>query len=113
MKIWVDAQLSPALATWLSATFQLEATAVRDVGLRNAEDEDIFAAARAAAVVVLTKDTDFANLLDRHGPPPHILSVPCGNPSNAFLKKILKQDFPEVLRMLEAGEPLVEISEAW
>jgi predicted nuclease of predicted toxin-antitoxin system len=31
MKIWVDAQLPPTLANWLSATFDLEAAALRDL----------------------------------------------------------------------------------
>ncbi len=42
MKVWVDAQLSPALADWLTAQFDVEASAVRDLGLRDAEDELIF-----------------------------------------------------------------------
>lgn len=44
---WVDAQLSPALARWICETFQIEAQAVRDLGLRNAKDPVIFKAARA------------------------------------------------------------------
>ncbi len=42
MKIWVDAQISPAIARWLSATFDVEAAAIRDLGLRHAKDRDIF-----------------------------------------------------------------------
>jgi len=33
MKIWVDAQLHPTLANWLSAAFGLEAAALRDLSL--------------------------------------------------------------------------------
>ena len=56
LKIWLDAQLSPSLAVWLSRRFKLDVVAVRDVGLRNAEDREIFDAARKANVVVVTKD---------------------------------------------------------
>jgi hypothetical protein len=42
--IWVDAQLSPALAAWIAAEFNHPAKAVRDLGLRNAKDKDIFEA---------------------------------------------------------------------
>jgi predicted nuclease of predicted toxin-antitoxin system len=31
MKIWVDAQLPPTLANWLTNTFGLEAAALRDL----------------------------------------------------------------------------------
>jgi len=42
MKIWLDAHLSPRLARWLTETFEVTALAVRDAGLREAEDEEIF-----------------------------------------------------------------------
>ena len=45
MTIWVDAQLSPRTARWIAANFPVEAFALRDLGLRDAADEDIFAAA--------------------------------------------------------------------
>jgi len=61
----LDAQLSPSLAVWLSRRFKLEAVAVRDLGLRNAEDHEIFNAARKADVVLVTKDRDFVDLLER------------------------------------------------
>jgi predicted nuclease of predicted toxin-antitoxin system len=34
MTIWVDAHLSPAIATWITNTFGVTALALRDVGLR-------------------------------------------------------------------------------
>jgi predicted nuclease of predicted toxin-antitoxin system len=37
MKIWIDAQLPPTLANWLSATFDLEASALRDKSLQDAQ----------------------------------------------------------------------------
>jgi predicted nuclease of predicted toxin-antitoxin system len=40
--IWIDAQLSPAIASWINANFKVEAVALRDLGLRDSEDEDIF-----------------------------------------------------------------------
>lgn len=51
MKIWVDAQLSPAIAPWIKDTFGIEAFAVRDIGLRDAEDVEIFIAARNEQVL--------------------------------------------------------------
>jgi predicted nuclease of predicted toxin-antitoxin system len=40
MNIWVDAQLPPTLADWLSSSFDLKAAALRDLGLRDARDAD-------------------------------------------------------------------------
>jgi predicted nuclease of predicted toxin-antitoxin system len=108
--LWLDAQLSPYLATWLTSTFGVEARAVRDLGLRDAKDQAIFLAAREAAAVIISKDSDFLLLLDRFGPPPQILWLTLGNTSNAHLKEVLARAFPPALELLLRGEPLVEIS---
>jgi len=99
------------LAVWLSRKFKLEAVAVRDVGLRNAEDREIFQAARKADVVVVTKDRDFVDLLERYGPPPKVLWVTCGNTSNARMRSVLTKEFPNALELLNGGESLVEITD--
>jgi predicted nuclease of predicted toxin-antitoxin system len=110
--LWIDAQLSPALARWMSETFGVTAHAVRDLGLRDAKDVPIFHAAREAGAVIMSKDSDFVLLLERFGPPPQILWVTCGNTSNAWLRDVLRKSFPEARARLEQGEPLVEISDA-
>lgn len=42
MIFWVDAQLPPNLADWLRWTFKVEAYALRELGLRDADDLEIF-----------------------------------------------------------------------
>ena len=110
MKLWIDAQLPPQLAPWLVTAFALEAQAIRDVRLRDAEDEPIFMAAKNAGVVVMTKDADFEILLRRLGPPPQVIWITCGNTTNARLRELLTARLPEAIALLEAGEPLVEIA---
>jgi predicted nuclease of predicted toxin-antitoxin system len=112
MTLWLDAQLSPRLARWLGETFDVVATPVRDLHLREAEDDQIFLAAREANVIVITKDRDFVELLDRHGSPPKIIWLTCGNTSEAALQQILSTALPEALRLLAAEDDLVEISGA-
>ena len=110
MTIWVDAHLFPAIATWITSTFEIEAIALRDLGLRDAEDTEIFAAAQAQAVIVMTKDSDFVDLVERLGSPPQIIWLTCGNTSNARLREILGETLPKALELLSTGEALVEIS---
>jgi predicted nuclease of predicted toxin-antitoxin system len=110
MTIWVDAHLSPAIAAWISNTFGITALALRDVGLRDAEDLEIFEAAKAQGVIFMTKDSDFVDLVDRLGIPPQIIWLTCGNTSNAQLQEILSATLPEALELLRAGEALVEIN---
>ena len=112
LTIWIDAQLSPDLARWLTGHFRVEARAVRDVHLRDARDREIYEAARAAGAVVMTKDADFLSLLERFGPPPQVIWITCGNTSNARLRGILREALPAALKLLEQGEPLVEIGDA-
>jgi len=111
MKFWLDAQLPPALAKWLTETFGVEATALRELELRDASDLEIFNAARQAKAIVISKDSDFAELVYRLGAPPQIVWVTCGNASNAHIKLVLEATFRDTIKLLEAGEILVEIAE--
>ncbi|MDE0007500.1 MAG: DUF5615 family PIN-like protein [Gammaproteobacteria bacterium] len=111
MKVWIDAQLSPALARWLTEHQGVEAFSVRRLGLRDATDEAIFHAARDAEAIVMTKDRDFMQLLARAGPPPQVIWITCGNTSNARMREILEQTFTNALVLLRDGEPFVEIAD--
>jgi predicted nuclease of predicted toxin-antitoxin system len=110
MTIWLDAQLSPAMATWISIEYAVPAIALRDLGLRDSTDREIFFTARESGAVVMTKDSDFVRLLEEYGPPPKVIWLTCGNTSNARLKEILAETFEKAMELLEAGEQLVEIS---
>jgi predicted nuclease of predicted toxin-antitoxin system len=107
--IWIDAQLSPRLARWIEETFGVECLHVRDLGLRNAEDPEIFQKARDASAVVMTKDDDFVDLAERTGAPPQVAWVTCGNMSNARFKSLLLKTFPDAMSLLVRGEVVVEI----
>lgn len=109
MKIWIDAQISPEIAQWFILTYGIEAMPVKDLGLRNATDRNIFLAAREAKAVLLTKDRDLVDLVAQLGSPPQILWVTCGNTSNAKLKAILTQAWPSAATLLVAGEKIVEV----
>lgn len=109
MTIWLDAHVSPSIAPWLATTFPVTAIAVRDLGLRDALDPPIFAEAKANRAVVMTKDSDFAEMVTRLGPPPQVLWLRCGSTSNAVLKDLLLRELPDALVRLAAGEVLIEL----
>ena len=112
MIIWLDAHLSPSIARWISDTFAVECVSVRDLGLRDALDPPIFAAARAANANVMTKDADFAKMVDRLGPPPRVIWLRCGNTSNAALKDLLIRELPECILRLRDGDSIAELGQA-
>lgn len=110
MIIWIDAQLPPSIAIWIKETFSsIDAKPLRNLGLRDANDLQIFEAAKQANVIVMTKDSDFLDLLEQFGQPPKIIWLTCGNTSNERLKQILSTTLIAAVHLLTAGEPLVEI----
>ena len=109
MIIWIDAHLSPAIASWIMSAFGIKAVALRDLGLRDAEDAEIFEAAKVQDAVVMTKDSDFVDLANRFGAPPKVIWLRCGNTTNSQLKKILNATLLDSLELLSSGEILVEI----
>jgi len=110
MTVWIDAQLSPSLAKWINDTFGVPSQSVRNLGLREAKDFSIFQAAREANAIVMTKDADFPHLLEQHGPPPKVLWLTCGNTSNQNVRRILSSTLLPALKLLDAGESIVEIT---
>lgn len=109
MKFWVDAQLPPMLADWLSAEYGVEAHSLRDLGLRDSPDIEIFEAAHRAQVVVISKDSDFVDLVSRHGAPPQLRWVTCGNVTNQRLHAVFGKTFADALASLESGQAIVEV----
>ena len=111
MIFWLDAQLPPDLAVWLSRDFHVEARSLQELGLRDAEDQVVFEQARAAAAVLISKDSDFVELVSRHGPPPRLLWVTCGNVTNARLREVFTSVFGPACALLNEGRAIVEIGD--
>lgn len=110
MEIWIDAQLSPALALWINELNNgVVACSVRSIGLRDAADEVIFKEAKARHAAIMSKDADFVKLLEKHGPPPQIIWITIGNTSNAHMREILTKHFSAIIDLLKNNEPLIEI----
>ena len=113
MIFWVDAQLPPSFARWLTQAFGVEAYSLRYIGLHTAEDGDTFDRARRAGdVVLISKDSDFIELIEQRGTPPRMLWVTCGNLTNRRLREVFGSLFIDAIALLEAGEQIVELGDA-
>ncbi len=110
MILWLDAQLSPDLATWIQSQFNIPCFALRDIGLRDAMDKEIFLEARKQGAIVISKDSDFVSLLNLLHSPPKIIWLTCGNTSNERLKSIFSQHLLTALKLLKGTDELVEIT---
>ncbi len=102
--LWLDAHLSPTLAAWLTDNFDVQAFALRSLGLRDAEDLEIFNSAKAQSAILITKDSDFVDLVERLGPPPQIIWLTCGNTSNQRLREIFSAVLIDAISLLDSGE---------
>lgn len=107
--IWIDAQLSPVLGQWLAPLFGIPVHSLRDLSLRDADDAVIFQQAKDAGAIVLTKDADFLVLVDRHGPPPRIIWLTCGNSTNDRLRELIEKHRAILYDWLVGDAPLIEI----
>lgn len=108
MKFLIDAQLPPALALWLSEA-GCEAQAVREIGLREANDGAIWRHAEVCGYVIVTKDEDFALRVHGTEAGPCVVWLRVGNTSNAALRDWFLPRVPQIVAMLAQGTRLVEI----
>jgi predicted nuclease of predicted toxin-antitoxin system len=108
VRFLVDAQLPPALARFLVEEGH-EAVAVRELALRNADDEVIWQCAKRDGFIIVTKDEDFARMVWQFGPPPQILWLRIGNATNRVLCAWLAPVLPDAVAALALGNALVEV----
>ncbi len=108
MRLLVDAQLPPALARWLEQQGHV-AEHVVDVGMMDATDRAIWTRAGATSAVLITKDEDFVTLLSARPNGASVVWVRVGNTSRRALLDWFARWWPEIERILESGERLVEV----
>jgi predicted nuclease of predicted toxin-antitoxin system len=104
----VDAQLPFDLAMALT-TAGHPSKAVRDVGLRDAEDELIWQFASATGFCKVTKDEDFANYVWRTTTGPSVVWLKMGNCSNKDLRDRPIPLLEEIVLRIEEGDRLIEV----
>ena len=110
MRFLVDAQLPPSLVGFLRKLGE-EAIACRDVGLRDADDGEIWRFAIAGGWCIVTKDEDFAvrHMTETNGP--QVLWLRIGNSTNPALFQWLEPLWTDIVRELRTGQGLVEVGE--
>jgi predicted nuclease of predicted toxin-antitoxin system len=103
MKFVVDQQLPPAVVSWLAACGCV-AEHVRDVGLRDADDGQIWGYALMVEAIVLTKDQDFANRRIASASGPVIVWLRAGNMRTPKLIAWLERRWPMIVATVAAGD---------
>jgi predicted nuclease of predicted toxin-antitoxin system len=109
VKFIVDAQLPPALARLLRES-GYDAVAVREIGLREASDAEIWRYAIQQQAAIITKDQDFAERYLYSRDQPVVVWLRVGNTSNQALIRWFVPLWPKITRRIELGDRLIEVS---
>jgi predicted nuclease of predicted toxin-antitoxin system len=111
MKILLDANISWKLASVLSPIFG-ECAHVDLIGINvPAKDMDIWNYALNKGYIIISKDTDFINLLELKGFPPKVVLLKTGNNSSQALVNLLISIKPMMEDLENNNYGLLEIVE--
>lgn len=100
MKLLFDENLSPRLCAALADLFA-GSVHVREVGLKAADDAQVWSYAAAHDFAVITKDADFRQRSFLLGHPPKVIWVRVGNCSTKMIEALLRRHVVEVAAFLD------------
>ena len=103
MKLLFDENVSPRLARTLASEFP-GSTHVRSIGLRGAEDRQIWDYARNEDFAIVSKDTDFRERSYVEGAPPKIVWLDVGNAGAEAIEGLLRRERQRVERFAASEE---------
>jgi predicted nuclease of predicted toxin-antitoxin system len=89
MKLLFDQNLSFKLCQALGDLFP-GSSQVRLLGLAEADDSVVWQHAKANAFVLVTHDSDFADMAALYGQPPKVIWLRCGNQPTPVVEKLLR-----------------------
>ena len=100
--------MPPALCGWIAAKGHT-ATAARDIGLREADDDAVWSWALAKGATIVTKDEDFPQRRSRNLLGPQVVWIRIGNATNEVLEARLLNAWDAVVAELELGVEVIEV----
>lgn len=89
MKLLFDQNLSYKLFSRLADLFP-DSKHVRLLGLEQADDRAIWQLAKAEGLMLVTQDSDFADMAALYGPPPKVIWLRCGNQPTDTVERLLR-----------------------
>ena len=91
MKLLFDENVSPQLPQMLANEYP-GSVHVREVGLRGAEDQQIWDYGRTRGFAVVSKDTDFRERSFVEGFPPKVIWLDVGNAGTSIIAGLLRRE---------------------
>ncbi|MDR3688282.1 MAG: hypothetical protein P4L46_02805 [Fimbriimonas sp.] len=98
------------MSTSIERHFQVICHSVVDLPVDRAGDEDNFLRARDSRAIVVSKDSDVVDLVNRLGQARLVLWVTCGDRSNALMNELFIRVLPHAAKLLVKGEPRADMA---
>ncbi len=100
-ELWLDTHISSVIAKWLKEEKGLEVKSSYILKLHGLDDVDIYYKAKAAGyIIIITKDSDLAEIVQRLGSPPKIINIKTGNCRNRVLYRSISHNIDRCIRLL-------------
>lgn len=103
MRLLFDQNISPRIVKQLEYEFP-SAKQVRDLGLENSSDIEIFEFAKKHHYSIVTFDSDFVDLNIIKGFPPKIIWIRTGNLTTKAIAELLNENINTIQNFLDSAE---------
>ena len=90
MKLLFDQNLSFKLCTLLSDLFP-GSQPIRELGLDQSDDRIVWQRAKDNGFMLVSQDSDFADMAAHYGHPPKVIWLRCGNQTVATIEALLRR----------------------
>ena len=100
-EIWLDSNLSPIIAKWLAGETGWRVKSSYILQHSSLDDLTVYSKAKEQGnVILISKDTDFPDLISRLGAPPKLVFIQIGNTDNKVLWNFLKKNIHTAVEIL-------------
>lgn len=103
MKLLFDEHLSYKLVNRFKDIFP-ESKHVNDVGLKTANDREIWNYAKTKDFVIVTKDSDFIDIADIYGHPPFMIWIRSGNLKVDDIENLIRKHTIRIIGVFKNNE---------
>jgi predicted nuclease of predicted toxin-antitoxin system len=103
MKLLFDQNLSPQLVDDFKGDFD-EIVHIKDLGLDRAEDSKVWEYAKSNNYTIVSKDSDFNNMVSLFGFPPKVIWIRKGNCTTKEIRRLVTKNLDEIKKFIEDSE---------
>ena len=110
-ELWINTNISPIIAKWMAEQTGLVVKSSYSLSLHNLSDKEVYKKAKLQGqVILISKDADFPELINRLGAPPKLINIRIGNMGSRQLWERIQAGIVEGVKILMTSDvAIVEI----